>query len=71
MNSTVSTFPERVAWILLGLGLLFALLFHLVPGLLAGLLVYSLIHRLDLQLHRRRWTSKKNARLAALGSSYC
>ena len=67
MNSTVSTFQERVAWILLGLGLLFALLFHLVPGLLAGLLVYSLIHRLDLQLHRRRWTSKKNARLAALG----
>ena len=37
MESTVSTFQERVAWILLGLGLLVALLFHLVPGRLAGL----------------------------------
>ncbi|MBI4911248.1 MAG: AI-2E family transporter [Acidobacteria bacterium] len=61
-----ATFPERAAWILMGLGLLFALVFHLVPGLLAGLLLFSLLHKLDGLLQKGRMASEGNARLRAL-----
>ncbi len=61
-----STFPERAAWVLLGLGLAFALAFHLVPGVLAGLLLFSLLHKVDTLLRKGRMASEGNARLRAL-----
>ncbi len=66
MTITPATFPERAAWVLLGLGLAFALAFHLVPGLLAGLLLFSLLHKVDLLLQKGRLASQGNARLRAL-----
>jgi predicted PurR-regulated permease PerM len=66
MNPQPASFAERTAWVLLGLGLCFALFFHLVPGLLAGLLLFSLLHRLDRLLRKGRLASEGNARLRAL-----
>ncbi len=66
MGQPSATFAERAAWVLVGLGLCFALAFHLVPGLLAGLLLFSLLHRLDGLLRRGRLASAGNARLRAL-----
>ena len=66
MTPSSASFSERAAWVLMGLGLCFALFFHLVPGLLAGLLLFSLLHRLDGLLRKRRMASEGNARLRAL-----
>lgn len=66
MTPNPASFSERAAWILMGLGLCFALFFHLVPGLLAGLLLFSLLHRLDGLLRKGRLASVGNARLRAL-----
>ena len=67
MDNSHPPLPERTAWILTGLGLLFVLGLKLVPGLLAGMLLFSLLHRMDIQLRRWRLASGRRSRFLALG----
>lgn len=59
---TKPTIYEMMAWLLMGLALLFTVQFKLLPALLAGLLVFELVHILTPMIAKRFPTKKPSNR---------